>query len=82
MTTHKSHTTVARPHMRQSCNSKSTSGNSPLREPKTIVRASYGCLTLNENLHEIAMLFAIYRTVCRLRQIAPEHDHTIDVNQA
>ena len=53
LTTHEVRTTVARPHLRQSCNSASTSGNSPAREHKTSVRVSCGCLTFSENLHEV-----------------------------
>ena len=52
-TTHESRTTVVRPHLPQYCNSASTSGDSPVREYKTIVRAFYGCLTFSEHLHEV-----------------------------
>ena len=66
------------PHLRQTCNSESTSGDSPARERKTIVGASYGCLTFSENLLEVCNF------VCDLPHHAtarPNH-RTIDVKQA
>ena len=44
---------AAPPHLRQSCNCASTSGDSPAGECKTIMRASNSCLTLSENPHEV-----------------------------
>ena len=51
--TYEVRTTVARPHLRQSCNSASLSSDSPAREHKTIVGASFSCLMFSENLHEV-----------------------------
>ena len=51
--THEVRPTVARPHLWQSCNCASISGDSPARERNTSVRASYGCLTFSKKkLHE------------------------------
>ena len=52
-TTHEVCTTVARPHLRQSCNSTSTSGDSPACERRPSVRALYGRLTFSENPPEV-----------------------------
>ena len=48
-TAHEVRAIVARPYLRHSCNFASTSDGSPAREHKSIVRASYGCLTFSEN---------------------------------
>ena len=66
------------PHLRQTCNSESTSGDSPAHERKTIVGASYGCLTFSENLLEVC------NVVCDLphHAIARPNHRTIDVKQA
>ena len=66
------------PHLGQTCNSESTSGDSPARERKIIVGASYGCLTFSENLLEVCNF------VCDLPHyaIARPNDRTIDVKLA
>ena len=72
-TVHEVCMTVTQQHLRQSCNSASTSDISPAPERTTIMWALYGCLTFSENKLEVCYFF------CRMAWRM--WNHTIDMER-